>query len=393
MASPESHPSILFLGTQMELAGAQRVLLSLARAFHARGYPVQAVFFHDKQNLAESWDAGNEFPVKSLNAWKYGEAFLLNLLRLPFGLLRYISMLRRGVRVVIAFTPDSNLLGLPLAWLLGVPVRIATHHGLIEGTPSLLARLHGWLANRGLLGPVVAVSQQVVDYAVERERMRPECITVIENGIEPLAIGVLGVAHRAQLRAEIGVPEGGLLLLTTGRLTIQKGHTVLLDAIAQLKLDRQDLLFAFAGEGVQRPALEAKAVHLGIENRVRFLGLRHDVDELLLAADIFVQPSLWEGLSLAMLEALLSGSPVLATRVEGVVDVIQDGKTGLLVPPNDAPALAAAIRALIADPDLRARLGRAGKTHVQRHYSVKRMADDYEALIQHMWKKVGAANG
>jgi glycosyltransferase involved in cell wall biosynthesis len=116
------------------------------------------------------------------------------------------------------------------------------------------------------------------------------------------------------------------------------------------------------------------------------------VDELLLAADIFVQPSLWEGLSLAMLEALLSGSPVLATRVEGVVDVIQDGKTGLLVPPNDAPALAAAICALIADPDLRTRLGRAGKAHVQKHYSVKRMADDYEALIQHMWKKAGAAD-
>jgi glycosyltransferase involved in cell wall biosynthesis len=392
MASPESHPPILFLGTQMEVAGAQRVLLSLARAFHARGYPVQAVFFYDKQGLVGDWQARNDFPVISLGAWKYGGFFLFNLLRLPFGLLRYLGSLG-GVRVVIAFTPHSNVLGLLPAWLAGVPWRIATHHGLIEGSSKLLARFHGWLANVGVFSRVVAVSEQVREYAIREEYMDAGNITVIENGIEPLAVDKLGSTRRAELRAEIGVSQEGLLLLTSGRLTAKKGHAVLLDAIARLGNKGPGAVFAFAGDGPLRAALEAQAAELGIADRVRFLGLRRDVDELLLAADVFVQPSLWEGLSLAMLEALLSGAPVLATQVEGVVDVIEDGKTGLLVPPGDASVLATAILKLIEDAKLRRRLGKAGQAHVRAHYNVDRMADEYEALIQGLLKEEGARGG
>ena len=380
---------ILFLGTQMEMAGAQRVLLSLARAFHARGYSVQAVFFYDKQGLAADWSAQNDFPVISLNAWKHGDFPLFNLLRLPFGMLRLFARLR-GVRAVVAFTPDSNLLSLPIAWLARVSVRIATHHGLIEASPAWVARLHGWVVNSGIATHMVAVSKQVLDYAVQREGVRPERVTVIENGIEPLAINTLKATDNAALRAELDVPQMGLLLLTTGRLTIQKGHTVLLQAIARVAPQIPHVVFAFAGEGPQRPTLEAQAAQLGIAKQVRFLGLRRDVDQLLLATDIFVQPSLWEGLSLAMLEALLSGTPVLATRVEGVVDVIEGGNTGLLVPPNDSAALAAAILRLVADPALRQRLGRAGQAHAKAHYSVDRMAVEYEALLKKQLNEVPA---
>jgi glycosyltransferase involved in cell wall biosynthesis len=350
---------IVFLGTQMEIAGA--------------------VFFYDKQGLAPRWQADYPFPVISLDAWKQGGFILANLLRLVSGLARLHKALGNNIRAVITFTPHSNLLGLPIARLAGVRVRIGTHHGYIEGSSKIMARLHGWLTNSRVPSRMVAVSAQVRNYAIKKEKARAERLTVIENGIESLKIQTIGHEKRTALRADIGVPEGGLLLLTVGRLTIQKGHTVLLDAISKLKETK--IVFAFAGDGPQLEVLQKKAGTLDVNDHVRFLGVRNDINELLLSADVFVQPSLWEGLSLALLEALLAGLPVVATRVEGVIDVVEDGVSALLVPPNDPSALADAIDRLIKDGDLRAELGAAGKKRAQTNYSLDKMCLAYEQLM------------
>lgn len=373
---------ILFLGTQMEVAGAQRVLLSQARWFHDQGHPVLAVFFYDKQGLAATWQSQFDFPVISLNAWGSNGLPVFNLLA---GLVRLFRLLR-GQRAIVTFTPHSNLLGLPLARLAGVPVRVGTHHGYIEGSLKRLAWLHGRLTNSRLCSAMVAVSEQVRVYAANREGASEEKLVVIENGIEPLRMNKLSEADRNALRAQIGAPNGAVLLLTVGRLTVQKGHTVLLDAITQLKPSEPRTFFAFAGDGPLRTELEQKAQQLEIADHVRFLGVRNDVNELLLAADIFVQPSLWEGLSLALLEALLAGLPVLATRVEGVVDVVEDGESALLVPPKDANALAAAIERLLSDENLRQRLAQAGRQRAQARYSVERMGRAYEDLLRKLVK-------
>lgn len=386
--SPEQKKfPIVFLGTQMEVAGAQRMLLSQARWFHEKGYPVKAVFFYDKQSLATSWQPSHPFPVTSLGAWKQRGFGIANLFRLFRGLARLAGILRDDIRAIVTFTPHSNLLGLPIARLAGVPIRIGTHHGYIEGSSTHLARLHGWLINSRFASRMVAVSAQVRDYAIKQEAARPELLTVIENGIEPLKIKSLEPAQRNALRAEIGVPQSGLLLLTVGRLTIQKGHTVLLDAISKLKTVETNILFAFAGDGPQLNDLQNKAEMLGVTDRVRFLGVRNDINELLLAADVFVQPSLWEGLSLALLEALLAGLPVIATRVEGVIDVVEERSSALLVPPNNAQALAAAIERLLNDGQLREQLGAAGKKRAQTNYSLDKMCIAYEQL---MWEINGA---
>lgn len=374
---------ILFLGTQMEVAGAQRVLLSQARWFHEHGYPVKAVFFYDKQGLAASWQAQFDFPVISLNAWGPKSVPVISLLA---GLVRLFRLLRGQVKAIVTFTPHSNLLGLPLAWLAGVPVRVGTHHGYIEGSSTRLAWLHGRLTNSWLCSAMVAVSEQVRAYAVAREGAKANKLVVIENGIEPLRVNKLDDPDRKALRAEMGVPNGAVLLLTVGRLTVQKGHTVLLDAVAQLKTGEPQAICAFAGDGPLRTELEQKAQQLGIGQQVRFLGVREDINELLLAADVFVQPSLWEGLSLALLEALLAGLPVLATRVEGVVDVVEDGDSALLVPPKDVAALAAAIQRLLKDGNLRERLGATGKQRAKARYSVEHMGKAYEDLLHRLIK-------
>jgi glycosyltransferase involved in cell wall biosynthesis len=368
----------------MEVAGAQRVLLSLARWFHDHGYQVQAVFFYDKQDLAKKWQAQFDFPVISLNAWKAKGFAVSNLL---LGLVRLFRLLRGKVTALITFTPHSNLLGLPLAWLALVPVRVGTHHGYIEGSSTRLAWLHGLLTNSWLCSAMVAVSEQVRAYAVTREGAGQSKLVVIENGIDPLQVNKLSQTDRNALRTEMGVPSGTVLLLTVGRLTVQKGHAVLLDAIVQLKEKGLQPVFAFAGDGPLRVELEEKAQQLRISSQIRFLGVRDDINELLLSADIFVQPSLWEGLSLALLEALLAGIPVVATQVEGVVDVVEDGHSALLVPPRDAGLLAAAIELLVNDETLRRHLGFAGLQRAQARYSMERMGNAYEDLLHKFVKE------
>lgn len=370
---------IILIGTQMEVAGAQRMLLSQARWFLQRGYDVTALFVYDKQGLAERWRTDYDVPIDSLDGWKLNTFGLLNLFSLLAALTRMFLKLR-GAQVVVAYTPHSNLLGLPIAWLARVPVRIGTHHGHIEGSSRFLQRLHGWLTNSRVCRTMVAVSAQVRDYAIRTEGARAEKVVVIENGIEPVPNPFPDKLQRYEYRRQLGVGENELMFLTVGRLTVQKGHTVLLDAVAKQK-SGVAARYLFAGDGPQRPLLEEQARRLGISTQIFFLGVRADIPELLWAADVFVQPSLWEGLSLALLEALFSARPVLATQVEGVVDVVEHEKSALLVPINDPYALATALDRLATDADLRRRLGSAGQQRAEAGYSIDKMCGAYENLI------------
>jgi glycosyltransferase involved in cell wall biosynthesis len=153
------------------------------------------------------------------------------------------------------------------------------------------------------------------------------------------------------------------------RLTDQKGHTYLFDAIARVpSLDRLQLIVV--GDGSLRSALEADAVARGIANRVHFLGARRDLGDLLSAMDMFVLPSLWEGLPLSLVLAMGAGLPVIATAVAGIPEVVTDGTTGLLVPPADADALGRALARVAADPGERTRLGHNAREFVLPRFGV-----------------------
>lgn len=358
----------------MELAGAQHVLLSQAAWFHRQGYSVQAAFFYDKQGLQARWSKQYSFPIHSLAGWKRGSFVVFNLARLLAALWK-LGVLLGNAQIVVSFTPHSNLLALPIALLRGVKVRIGTHHGYIEGSSRLLQRMHGWLTNSRASSVMVCVSEQVRALAIHDEGARPEKLRVIQNGIEsPVESG-----SRTQVREQLGLREGQALLITVGRLVQQKGHAVLLDAIAELT--DQNSVFAFVGEGFLHDELMAKVRRLGLQHRVLFLGPRNDVPGLLAAADIFVQPSIWEGLSIALLEALFAGLPVIATRVEGVVDVVEDGRSALLVASGNSSELTRAIDRLLKDKQLRNQLAMAGRQLVQSKYTLDAMCEAYEDLI------------
>ncbi|MBN1230668.1 MAG: glycosyltransferase family 4 protein [Anaerolineales bacterium] len=373
---------ILFLGTQMTLAGAQEVLLTQARWFHEQGYPVTATFFYDKEGLAPSWRSAHPFPVISLNSWVYTSGKFRNAFRLVGGLWRLFQLLRKNNFTVIeTFTPHSDILGIPVAWAAGVPVRLATHHGYIENSTQFLARIHGWLLNSGIATFMVAVSRQVKEFAIQKENTDPARVQVILNGIEFPKVPGDPQQAREEVRKELQVPAESVLAINVARFTRQKGHTYLLDAIPEILNENPNTIFAFAGEGPYKNEIEEKARSLGINDFIRFLGNRKDIPRLLNAADIFVMPSLWEGLPMALLEAMAVGLPVVVTAVEGVKDMIETNVNGIMIPIQDVPALIEKMNVLIASPSDRQRLGKAGQELVVSKFNNDRMCREYEALF------------
>jgi glycosyltransferase involved in cell wall biosynthesis len=171
-------------------------------------------------------------------------------------------------------------------------------------------------------------------------------------------------------------PRPRSIVLTVARLDEVKGHRFLLEAARLVP----EATFVLAGEGPERAALEAQALGLGVADHVCFMGHQADVPSLLASCDVVVLPSLAESSSLTLLEAMAARKPVIATRVGGIPEIVEDGQTGLLVPPSDPPALAAAIRSLLVDPDRAERLASAGRARVQRDFTLEAMVRGVAAV-------------
>lgn len=198
---------------------------------------------------------------------------------------------------------------------------------------------------------------------------------VVRNAIDPAPF-----ARPRDLALKRTLAGDRALVLSVGRLDPQKGHRDLLAAATEIP----EAVFAIAGDGPERGELERAAERLGLHERVRFLGARLDIPELLAASDVFVLPSLYEGLPIALLEAMAAGRPVVATKIGGTDEVVSDGISGLLVPPRDPAAIASAVQRLLDDPQLQERLADAGRAAVTQAFSagdmVRRVTDLYDLL-------------
>jgi glycosyltransferase involved in cell wall biosynthesis len=224
---------------------------------------------------------------------------------------------------------------------------------------------------------LAAVSEETRRQAIE-EGVRPERVRVIINGV-PLAPVSQAAAHAA--RAELLPESDGFLILNVGRLVPEKGHRVLLNAAVRVLQDFPNVVFAVAGDGPLRAELEELSAALGISDHVRLLGSRADVPELLAASDIFVLSSLTEGLPMALLEAMAAGKAVVSTKVGGIRAALDNGACGLLVPPDNASALADALLRLLRDERLRADFAGRARERARDVYSLERMGSDYMRLL------------
>jgi glycosyltransferase involved in cell wall biosynthesis len=375
--SPQSRP-ILLLGSQMAVAGAQRVLLDQADWFHEHGQAVTAVFFYDRDGLEAIWKRTSSYPLLSLNAWQKGGTWIRNLVSLVKGLFHLWHLLKKErFAAVETFTHHSNLIGMPFAWFAGVPVRVATHHGRIEAFPRFLEILHTWIINSRLTTCLVAVSERVRQEAIQ-EGITPEKIVVIPNGIK---LPLVDIAEVSRIRKELKLDPSQHLVISVGRLTYQKAHTYLLKAAPSVLARFPDTIFAIAGEGPLRRELENEAAHLKISEQVKLLGVRSDVSTLMAAADVFVLPSRWEGMPMVLLEAMGSSAPVVVTRVEGVDEIVEDGQNGLTVEPENAALLAEAILRLLLNGNERRQLGTAARSKIETGFTLDYACWQYAQIL------------
>ncbi|MFN8400385.1 MAG: glycosyltransferase [Anaerolineales bacterium] len=371
--------SIVLLGTQMAVGGAQKLLLEQALWFQQHGHKVTVLFFYDRDNLHEKWTKTYPFEIYNLEAFDKKVGGLRSLPKLMGGLLKLWQILKREkYDAMITFTHDSNVLGLPLAKLAGIRSRVGTHLGEIRGMSKWRDGLHTFLINHGVIQTLVASSARTRTNAIE-VGVQPERITTIYNAIMPF-----DVAHidRESVRAKIGLKKDEVFFLAVGRLVYEKGHEFLIEAMAEVAKVDSHAIAGICGAGPLQDQLQTQIEKLNVQNNMKLLGQWGSIPEILAAADVFVLPSRWEGLPMALLEGMMAGLPVIATRVEGVDEVVQPGEHGLLVPLESPAELAQAILQLLRSPQDRQRMGKAARERVLSSYTTDRMCEAYLQVIE-----------
>ena len=352
--------------------GAELVELRLAQALRERGHTIVPV----GPSTGCGWLAG-QFREAGFGP----ETFTL---RRPLDwrcLAGMIDLLRRHrVDLVHSHEFTMAVYGAAAARWLRIP-HVITMHGSQYVTAKWRRQVLLRWAFRSS-DTTVVVSHDTKRHLASELSIGPDTLSVILNGV-PVRSG-----DRAVVRRELGLPDDHLLLLAVGSLVPRKGHAVLIEALATL--GPGPWMLAIAGGGVERDRLQALAAERGLARHIQIMGHRDDVPNLLAAADVFVMPSLWEGLPLALLEAMLAGKPVVASRTSGIPEAVTDGLDGLLTTPGDVSELAHALNSILTDPARRLALGAAARSRATAAFTLDAMTDGYESVFRDALRR---ANG
>jgi glycosyltransferase involved in cell wall biosynthesis len=348
--------------------GAERQLVELATGLDRERFTVAVVCVVAGGPLADDLTSAG-IPVAIFDSRK------------PLELLRLIAHVRsQAPDVVHSFLFGSNIVA-PLAARVGRAAVVITSRRSLgffkDGRPhyDLLQRV----ANR-FTDVVIANSEAVREDTLKREHLGVARVRVIYNGVELDR----SPPDRDQARAALlgKGDHGGALVVVVANLIPYKGLAYFVDAWREVVRTLPGAHAVVVGEGPARAELEARAADLG--GSIRFIGSRSDVPRLLPAADLVVQSSLYEGFPNAVLEAMAAGRPVVATGVGGTIEAVEQERTGLLVPPRDSAALAAAIEQILTHPDRARSYGLAGRKRAEDEFSVTRMVDGYADLYMSM---------
>jgi len=285
--------------------------------------------------------------------------------------------------IVDTHQSKAGALGRLAALLAGTKVTIHTIHGHVfydffgKLKSSLIVLVERLLARHSSL--LVAVSENVRKEILAFKVGTPEKVITVPLGLElDRFLSIDGPS--GNLRGELGLSEGDILIGNVQRLVPTKGHRYLFKSIQLLKEIRPEVRFVIAGDGEMRGELEQLAENLGLKENIYFLGFRKDVDNVYADSDAIVFPSLTEGSPIAIIEALASARPVVATDVGGISELIDEGKCGFVVPAKDPRALTEALLKLIRDEGLRKSFGENARSKVYPHLSHTRLVKDMEKI-------------
>jgi len=357
---------ILFATSLRAWGGGEQWMLATASGLAARGHRVTLGARPESAIFARARESG----LPTLPLGFRSDADLVTDLR------AFLHCRRRRVDAV-CLNMDRALRTVGLAAkLAGVPV-IVPRRGSefpLKGGP-----LYRW-SYRRIATSMIVNSRATARTLVRDIDWRPAGrIHVLPNGLD--LRGADDARPRSETRGELGLDPSAPVIVAAGELTTRKNFALLLEAAAPLAESCPDLVILIAGEGPEEGALRRRAAELGIDARVRFLGFRRDVPDLLAAADLLVHPARIEGFGYVLAEAMAARLPVVATDASSIPEIVADGETGILFPPEDVGALRTGIATYLADPTRRVADGRRGRERVEREFSAARRLDELERIL------------
>jgi glycosyltransferase involved in cell wall biosynthesis len=356
---------VMHLVLALNIGGLEKVVYDLTRMADREQFDVQVVCLGEVGALAGIFaEAG--IPVRGLGV-------------LGRGTLRAIRKVsselhRERPDILHTHNPSPHLVGAVAARWAGVPIVIHTKHGRNypgEFRKVWANRVATWFSDR-----VIAVSKNAADVARGVERVSAKKVEVVFNGIDLQKFCELSPSDRNVRR-----------MIHVARLVDPpKDHATLLRAVQLIVKQVPDFQLEIVGDGPHRERIESLCNELDLGNHVTFHGFRHDVHELLRHCGLFILSTTTEGLSITLLEAMATGLPIVATRVGGNPEVVADGETGLLVPPESPCEMADAILKLICDPTRAAQMGAAGRARVEEYFDLRKVVTRYESLYRELLK-------
>lgn len=358
---------IALINSIRSYGGGEKRVLRGAAEFARRGHAVTVIAREGGELLARCREAGLGAQPASLRGYRSPGAVLE--LRAILGRLR--------PEVAVTYDEGSVRTAALAARLPGGPTPPLVHYFGLEGS------FKDKPFNRRVVAP--AVGAFVPNSAAGGDELRsfgwidPASIHVIYDGVDPAPIDA---ADPWGVREELGAAADDLVVLSVARLVPEKGHTLLIDAAARLAPEFPALRVWIAGEGPEEEALRRQVAASGLAERIRLLGFRSDVPRLLRAADLFCHPSRREGAPNAVREAMVAALPVVAAAASGTPELITEGVTGYLCPPQDSACQAERLRALLRDPSLRRKMGAAGRDRALTEFSEARCAEKWLALLE-----------
>lgn len=279
------------------------------------------------------------------------------------------------------------------AVIAGIPIRIE----MLAGATDLFEQITGKSKNKyrikliyglltGFTDVYVVPSHSLKNWAIRQARIPSDRIVVIPNGIDASRFEGIDI-DAGNIRAMLNIGDDAYVVVTVGRLVIEKDHKVLIEAAVDLVKEYEELLILIVGDGYKGDDLREYAKMKGVEDKVQFLGSRTDVPEILKCSNVYVQTSIYESFCMSVLEALLSKLPVVATNVGGISEIIEDKKHGILFEPGNKSQLVSAIRYLKENPQYAKDMAYMGYQHAVREYSIDSVTSEYNKLFESLIRR------
>ena len=364
---------VLFFTVDSRIGGTEKMVISLAASLPKEEFSVSILTIKPAGPLHEM------ARVSGIPAYTLGIRSRLNGFLAPLRLFRFL--LKNRFDVLQTFLFLANNLGRVVGWAANVPVRIGSQHSTDYWRRSYHNLLDWVTAPFGRI--VVSVSQAGRNMLIRKVGFAPGKVIVIPNGVPPAA-----VIPKDKAREILGFSGEEFLIGSAGNLRAPKGYQYLLPAFREVVLKHPEAKLLIAGEGPLRKTLEKFSRRLEISKKVFFLGFQNDLTVFYSGLDLFVMPSLWEGMPVALLEALSYGLPVVATAVSGIPEVVRDGVEGLLVAPANPQQIATGMLELLGNPQKRLEMGGQGRARIENEYSREKMVAAYANLYREMVKEV-----